>query len=109
MKNSQNYLEVHKGTRDFLIKFRGVNRKFIFNTSAGLLELLKSVEKYGIEYIKEFDPRPDKLRFKRASVKTVIMSFQHNTELAIDHFKKDSFFRSHYKYMLKNPFKSYGR
>lgn len=85
-----NYIQISR-TRDFLICFRGTNEKFIFNTASGFLELLKQFNKYGVEYIKEYDPA--KMRFKRVKISSIIACFGYNTELKQDYFNKLSYFK----------------
>lgn len=72
-------LELNKNY-DCLIKLRGTNKMFFFNTPESLLIILRDNNKYGIDYIKSFSIKD--LKFKHMNMETIKLIFGgHNHEL----------------------------
>lgn len=77
------------GNSDMLIKFRGTNEMYFFNNAESLLLLLKNYNRYGIDYVKQFDVKT--LSYKRCNLATLKRLFGYNTELEIEYLQKLTF------------------
>ena len=86
--NTSGIIRIYNNS-EMLIKFRGTNEMFIFNTAKALKRLLINHDKYGIDYIKLFDKQD--LKFKRVNKNVVKDFFNHDEYLVHNHFNSGWF------------------
>lgn len=77
MKTKENIINVHQ-RNTFLVKFRYQSCEQYIVQNTGLIEVLKSCDKNGVEFIKVFDP--SKLGFVRISKSEILANYNWETE-----------------------------